>query len=905
MDIARGPGRRPDPDALLRRMELEAGTKKERGRLKIFFGYAAGVGKTYTMLNSAGEAKRAGLDVVAGYIEPHTRPETLALLEGLETLPPLNVQYKGITLREFDLDGALARRPRLILVDELAHTNAEVCRHHKRYQDIQELLKAGIDVYTTVNVQHIESLNDIIAAITGVIVRERVPDSVFDEADQVELVDIEPDDLILRLNQGKIYQERQAEKALKNFFIPENLIALREIALRRTADRVSRRAEEKAKVADKFKLAAEEHILICLSSSPSNAKVIRTAARMADAFHGAFTALYVEGGRDGFSEEAARLLKDNLRLAEQLGARVSTVYGEDAAAQIAEYAKVSGVTKIVIGRSNNKRRFWGSRKNLVERLTDLAPNLDFYIIPDNLRPYRRKKAPVTGRPLFSWPDTIRALAILVVTTLISLGFDLAGFSEANIITLYILGVLFISLATSGRVYGVLASLVSVFVFNFFFTEPLYTFQAVDSGYPVTFLVMFSASFITSTLTKQVKNQAHKEALKARRTEILLETSQKLQRAGGGEEILKETACQLRQLLDASIVCYPVSGQGLAEPLYLPKAGEEGLKERYTSRDEESVALWVLKNNKHAGATTNTLPGAKCLYLAIRDHDMVFAVIGAALERRDSLDAFERSLMAALLGECALAMEKERLGQAKRQIELKAQQEQLRANLLRTISHDLRTPLTSISGNAGVLMANSAVLDEQKKQSLYGDIFDDAQWLINLVENLLSVTRIENGSLALQKTPELLSEIIEDALEHVNRRKDEHRITVQLESDFLMAKMDSRLIIQVLINLINNAIAYTPAGSRIDLSAYAAGDMIRVEVADNGAGIPDAAKERIFDLFYTAENRRGDGKRGMGLGLALCRSIINAHGGEISVRDNQPRGAVFSFTLQAQEVDYHE
>ena len=905
MDIARGPGRRPDPDALLRQMELEAGTKKERGRLKIFFGYAAGVGKTYTMLNSAGEAKRAGLDVVAGYIEPHTRPETLALLEGLETLPPLNVQYKGITLRAFDLDGALARRPRLILVDELAHTNAEVCRHHKRYQDIQELLKAGIDVYTTVNVQHIESLNDIIAAITGVIVRERVPDSVFDEADQVELVDIEPDDLILRLNQGKIYQERQAEKALKNFFIPENLIALREIALRRTADRVSRRAEEKAKVADKFKLAAEEHILICLSSSPSNAKVIRTAARMADAFHGAFTALYVEGGRDGFSEEAARLLKDNLRLAEQLGARVSTVYGEDAAAQIAEYAKVSGVTKIVIGRSNNKRRFWGSRKNLVERLTDLAPNLDFYIIPDNLRPYRRKKAPVTGRPLFSWPDTIRALAILVVTTLISLGFDLAGFSEANIITLYILGVLFISLATSGRVYGVLASLVSVFVFNFFFTEPLYTFQAVDSGYPVTFLVMFSASFITSTLTKQVKNQAHKEALKARRTEILLETSQKLQRAGGGEEILKETACQLRQLLDASIVCYPVSGQGLAEPLYLPKAGEEGLKERYTSRDEESVALWVLKNNKHAGATTNTLPGAKCLYLAIRDHDTVFAVIGAALERRDSLDAFERSLMAALLGECALAMEKERLGQAKRQIELKAQQEQLRANLLRTISHDLRTPLTSISGNAGVLMANSAVLDEQKKQSLYGDIFDDAQWLINLVENLLSVTRIENGSLALQKTPELLSEIIEDALEHVNRRKDEHRITVQLESDFLMAKMDSRLIIQVLINLINNAIAYTPAGSRIDLSAYAAGDMIRVEVADNGAGIPDAAKERIFDLFYTAENRRGDGKRGMGLGLALCRSIINAHGGEISVRDNQPRGAVFSFTLQAQEVDYHE
>ena len=384
---------RPDPDVLLKRIEEEKNEDRRFGRLKIFFGYAAGVGKTYAMLEAAHAAKDAGIDVVAGYIEPHTRPETLALLEGLEQLPPLKVEYKGISQNEFDLDGALRRRPQLILVDELAHTNVEGSRHKKRYQDIEELLRAGIDVYTTVNVQHIESLNDIVASITGVIVKERVPDSVFDHADQVELVDIEPDDLIERINQGKVYRNAQAEKALKNFFVPENLISLREIALRRSADRVSRRAEESAKHSDGQKHATEEHILICLSSSPSNAKVIRTASRMADAFHGTFTALYVKTSNVAKGDgEGSNRFKENMRLAEQLGAKIVTVYGEDVALQIAEYARVSGVSKVVIGRSNNKKGLFRQNKNLVERLTSIAPNLDIYIIPDTLPPFAGKRA---------------------------------------------------------------------------------------------------------------------------------------------------------------------------------------------------------------------------------------------------------------------------------------------------------------------------------------------------------------------------------------------------------------------------------------------------------------------------------------------------------------------------------
>ena len=438
---------RPSPEALLRRADAEEGPKS--GKLKIFFGYAAGVGKTYAMLEAARQARKAGTDVVAGYVEPHTRPETMALLEGLEQLPPLELQYKGITLREFDLDGALARRPQLVLVDELAHQNAEGCRHRKRYQDIEELLRAGIDVYTTVNVQHLESLNDIVASITGVVVGERIPDRIFDSAAQVEVVDIEPDDLILRLEQGKVYREGQAQRALTNFFSRKNLAALREIALRRTADRLGRTAQTSG---EPTPAGAAEHILICLSSAPSNAKVIRTAARMAEAFHSGFTALFVETpGTRELAGDNRRRLRANLKLAEDLGARIATVYGADVAMQIAEYAKASGVSKIVIGRTNNRRGLLPTGKNLVDRLTQLAPNLDIYIIPDLQPAYVPPKRYAAGREALriSWLDLGKCLLSVVLATFVGLVFDAAGLREANIITVYILGVLFASVWAEG------------------------------------------------------------------------------------------------------------------------------------------------------------------------------------------------------------------------------------------------------------------------------------------------------------------------------------------------------------------------------------------------------------------------------------------------------------------------
>lgn len=895
---------RATPEDLLHQIKREE-KEENSGKLKIFFGYAAGVGKTYAMLEAAHAAAAQGVDVVAGYIEPHTRPQTMRLLDGLERLPTLEVPYKGITLHEFDLDAAITRRPQLVLVDELAHTNGEGCRHRKRYQDIEELLKAGIDVYTTVNVQHLESLNDIVASITGVVVRERIPDRVFDRADQVELVDIEPRELIDRLAEGKIYRPEQAEKALGHFFSLENLVALREIALRRTADRVNQWAAG-GKAAQENSYYTEEHILVCLSPSPSNQKIIRTAARMAAAFRGHFTALFVE--TPGFPNLDAKdrdRLRANLKLAEQLGATVETVYGEDIAFQIAEFARLSHVSKIVVGRSNTKRRFRFSRQPFSGRLAALSPNLDIYIIPDTAAaPYRPTARVGKSTAAFHGLDLLCSVLLLAAATAVGYAFKLLGFSEANIITVYLLSVLGTAVITSSRVYSAVASVVSVLVFNFFFTYPEFTLNAYDKGYPVTFVVMFLAAFLASSLAVKIKQQARQSAQTAYRTKLLFDTNRMLQEARGPQEIAAATANQLTRLLERSVVFYPAEESVLSDPVFYPGGTVADDKGLCLTDNERAVAQWVLKNNKHAGASTNTLHGAYCLYLAVRGAEGVYGVVGIALGK-DSLSTFENNLVLSMLGECALALERWVLGKKREEAALQAQNEKLRANLLRSISHDLRTPLTSISGNAGVLLNNGGALSREKRLALYRDIYDDSMWLINLVENLLSVTRIEDGTMNLHREAELVEEVVDEALRHLGRHSGEHHIRAEYREEFLMAKMDARLVIQVLVNLVDNAVKYTPAGSEIVISAMREGGHILVEVADNGPGIPDSAKERIFDMFYTVNTGASDSRRGLGLGLALCKSIVTAHGGTVTVRDNVPHGAVFGFTLPWEEVTLHE
>lgn len=891
---------RQNPDELLRAIHHDL-SDTLKGKLKIFFGYAAGVGKTYAMLEAAHQAKEQGIDVVAGYIEPHARPQTAALADGLEQLPVKQISHGGITLREFDLDAALSRKPQLILVDEFAHTNADGSRHAKRYQDVRELLSAGIDVYTTVNVQHIESLNDTVASITGILVRERIPDSLFDQADQVELVDIEPAELLMRMAGGNIYREEQAKRAAANFFTIENLTALREIALRRCADRVNL-LTERARIQSRSDYHTDEHILVCLSSSPSNAKIIRTAARMARAFKGSFTALFVETpDTAAMSEADKKRLRENIRLAGQLGAVIETTYGDDVPYQIAEFARLSGISKIVIGRNTATKKSIFSKPTLTERLIATAPNLDIHVIPDAAASeyHPTKKIIPKSIPI---RDIGKSILVLLATTLIGYVFYALGFTEANIIAVYIFGVLVTSIITTNWLCSLVTSVVSVLVFNFFFTIPRFTFHFNDPDYLVTFTIMFMIAFLTGSLAAKLKENARQSARSAFRTKILLETNQLLQKEADETAILQVTAGQLTKLLKRDIVIYPSDGKELQAPsIYQASDSKES---ELVTKNEKAVAQWVFKNNKHAGATTGTLSNARCLYLAIRSGSRVYGVVGIRMDEIP-LDSSQNSVVLSILGECALALENMKNAREKEETAVLAKNEQLRANLLRAISHDLRTPLTSISGSAGNLMANYQKMDDATRVQTFTDIYDDSMWLINLVENLLAVTRIEGGQVNLNRSVELMDEVAAEAMRHINRKSSEHTVRIRPSKGLLLANIDAKLIVQVIINLVDNAIKYTMAGSEIEIDMKKEGKWISVSVSDNGPGIPDEQKSRVFDMFYSGANKIADSRRSLGLGLSLCKSIVTAHGGQISVSDNLPSGTVFTFTLPSEEVKLHE
>lgn len=906
---------RTDPDRLLQAIGMGEGeaSASRRGQLKIFFGYAAGVGKTYAMLSAAQAAWRRGVDVVAGYVEPHDRPETRALLSGLEVVEPRLVRHGAMELSEFDLDATLARAPRLALVDELAHTNAPGSRHAKRYQDVEELLRAGIDVYTTVNVQHIESLNDMVASITGVVVRERIPDRVFDDADHVELVDIEPEDLLERLREGRVYHADQARRAQENFFTVENLTALREIALRRCADRTGRLAAA-ARVLNNRDYHTSEHILVCVSPSPANPRIVRTAARMARALSAQLTALFVETPlTQGMSDADRDRLRENMALAEQLGAAVETVYGDDVAFQIAEFARLSGVSEIVMGRSGDRRGLISvvlGRPSLTDRLIALAPNLDIHIIPDRELAVgsghpaaTRGRAPERDRNVLR--HVLVTCALIASSTGIGIIFHRLGFADSSIISLYILVTLLTAITTTGRICTLLSSVLSVVLYNYCFVAPLYSLQSFDKSYLVTFAIMFVTAFIASELTGRIAQNARQAAQTAYRTRVLLETNQLLQQKSGFADIAQVAMNQLTKLLSRDIVFYPVCGATLGEPLYAEVGGAHP-HGQIVNENERAVAVWTLTNNKRAGATTATLADARCLYLAVRTGEQVFGVVGIVMGPR-GLDAFENSIMLSIIGECALALAREKEARERQEAAIVARNEQLRANLLRSIGHDLRTPLTAISGSAAILRDAGGRLAPEKRAELAGNIHRDALWLIDMMENLLTVTRFEDGSISLNLTSELVDDVLAGAAAHLARQAAGHRIVIEPTDGLLFARMDAGLVMQLLVNLIGNAVKYTPEGSTVTVSARRVGDMVRISVADDGPGVPDADKERIFDRFRTgaAARRPADATRSFGLGLALCRSIAEAHGGTIEVHDNVPHGAVFTFTLPAEEVSAHE
>ena len=869
--------------------------EKRQGTLTIFASYFPGAGKSYAMLQAAKAAQAAGIDVVIGAAFSARWPETEALAEQFETVPGKPVVRDGQTGEDIDLDVCLKRLPQLILLDDLSHHNTGDVRHRKRYQDVEELLRAGVDVYTTLDVPHIESIQDTVASILHTSVPEHIPDRVFDRAAQVEFIDIEPERLQRRL------LEQKQDAVLSGCSLSQ-LSALRELALRRCADRAALYTQ-----ADRrgMEYRAREHILVCLSSAPSNERILRMAARMAGAFRCEFTALFVETKAAQWMSPADKeRLQANIRLAQQLGASVETVYGDDVADQIAEFSRLSGVTKIVLGRSGVPRP-WIRKATLTERLIELAPELDIHIIPDNgltnrMSPHHRD---ILHMPALSPLDLLKSALILALATLVGLLFYHWGLTDANIMTLYILGVMLVSVFTKSSICSLLASATSVLIFNFFFTEPRFSLHAYDPGYPVTFLVMFFASLLTGSLASRLKSHAKRSAQVAWRTKLLFETNQNLQKARTQEEILSVMAKQLLKIFQRDIVAYRVKGGELLEAeLFL--VDDTAPPEDYTAAKEREVAQWVLTNNQRAGAGTETLSEARCTYLAVRTGQQIYAVVGIAASDKP-LDAFEGSILLSVLGEGALALENQKNLEEKEAAAVLAKNEQLRANLLRAISHDLRTPLTSISGNASNLLSNGDLFDAKTKKQMYTDIYDDSMWLINLVENLLSVSRLEEGRMTLHISTELIDEIVAEALRHINRKSVEYRLNVQSSDEYLLVQVDAKLIIQVLINIVDNAIKYTPPGTEIDIGWHKQGDFVYVSVADHGPGISDQVKPHVFEMFYSASNPIADSRRSMGLGLALCKSIVNAHGGEITVTDQKPHGAVFTFSVPAGEVELHE
>lgn len=652
---------------------------------------------------------------------------------------------------------------------------------------------------------------------------------------------------------------------------------------------------------------SKDHILVCLSSSPSNERIVRMAGKMAQAFCGSLTALYVQTPGDTVMNTAdMSRLQANMRLAQQLGAEIVTTHGEDVPTQIAEYALLSDVTKIVIGRSGVQRPHFWSEPTLTERLIALAPDVDIYVIPDveAYKSYRRERL-ISIRPAFPTAlELLLTVGILVAATIIGWGFLRLGFANANIIMVYLLGVLLTSTFTSGYTCGVLSAFLSVILFNYFLTEPRLSLVAYGSKYPITFAVMFASALLTCTLATKLKAHAQLSARDAYRTKLLFDMNRQLQKAETPDEVYQMTATQIQKLMQRDVLVYSAQGDALLDGIVYPADGSSPHSVT-REKQEQDVIRWVWQNRKRAGATTETFAKAKRLYLAIRIGQQVYGVIGIPMEKQTPPDAFTSSILFSILGECALALESLHNAEEKEKAAVLAKNEQLRANLLRSISHDLRTPLTSISGNADTLLHSYGMLDEQTRKQVFTDIYDDAQWLTGLVENLLSITKITDGSVKLHLSDQVIDDIVSEALRHIDRRSAEHHITVDCGDEPLLVRVDAGLIMQVLINLVNNAVKYTPPGSNIRITAIQQEKAAEICVSDDGPGIPDERKELVFKMFFTGSNLIGDSRRSLGLGLTLCQAIIHAHHNEMTLKDNLPHGCIFSFTLPLSEVNLNE
>lgn len=895
---------RPDPDVLLARVEREQ-AKARRGRLKIFFGAAAGVGKTYAMLLAARERRTENLDVVVGLVETHGRHETQILLEGLEVIPTRQISYKGTTLQEFDIDAALKRCPAIILVDELAHTNAPGCRHPKRWQDIHELLEAGIDVYTALNVQHLESLNDDVGQISGIRVWETVPDTVFEDADEIELVDLPPDELLLRLKEGKVYLPQQVQHAIQNFFRKGNLIALRELALRQTASRVDAQMldyRENNAIRDVWQVG--ERILVCIGPNSLAERLVRAGKRLASGLRADWIVAYVE------TPELERLAAEKrdsvlriLRLAEQLGAKTITLSSPTMSEAIIRFARERNINKILIGKPS--RRGWRRwlLGSVVDELISHAHNINIYLLgsphlgdQDELENdsalFKKNALPgLTQRLPSKARKRYRGYAWAVATTLLSTSIAHAmhgRLEQANLVMVFLLGVVYVA-TRFGRGPSILASLLGVGIFDLMFVRPYYSFSVADSQYLVTLTAMLVIGIVISNLMANVRSQAKVAGHRERRASVLYDISKDLASSQTEEDVVRTAVKHLySEFSSRNVILFPDDNGRLIYPKH--HAMSQSLR-----NTDLSVAQWVFDHNEMAGQGTNTLPGSQAIYFPICNEDQVQGVLALLpVNLRRVFLPEQQRLLETFLRQIGQALARIRFAEQAKLSHLQIEAERLRNSLLSAISHDLRTPLATIIGSASTLAEDDGHLRQLDKQELSRAIVDEAERMSSLVNNILDMAKLEAGILELNKQWHPVEEIIGTVLTRMQKQLIGRRVKVKLPPGIPMVFVDAVMIEQVLINLLENAVRYTPAESDLEINAKLSEHTAEISVTDHGPGIQKGQEERLFQKFYQARHEAA--QSGVGLGLAICRAIVEVHGGRIYANNSTEGGAVFTFVL---------
>ena len=875
---------RPDPDALLKRVAADEARAK-RAKLKIFFGFAPGVGKTYAMLESAHRLKRAGVDVVIGCVETHGREETAELERGLEVLPLRVVSHRGARLEELDLEHALRRRPKILLLDELAHTNAPGSLHKKRHQDVLDLLAHGIDVHTTLNVQHVESLNDVVAQVTTVRVRETVPDAILDRADEIELVDIPPEELLRRLHDGKVYLSEQAKRAVDHFFKRGNLLALRELALRRTADRVDKEMlAYREENAIESTWAAGERILVCVSPSPASASVIRGARRMAAGLRAPWVAAYVEPAlTQPYSRLDRERLDANLRLAESLGGEVARLTGPHVSEALLDYARKQNVTRILIGKPTHPRIRDRLRGSLLDEVVRASGDIDVHVISGDAG----KAPPATPRPSGGPPDwagfALATAAVAAVTAICALGRE--WLSSADMIAVYLLAIVMVATRT-GRGPSLFAALLSVAAYDFFFVAPFLTFAVSDHSHVLTFVMMFGVGAVLSGLTQRIRQQEQNARNREARTASLYALSRDLGSAVDEVSAAWVLAKHTAELFSCGALVVLDRDRLAAEPTVT-------VGHAPYSTTEQAVVRWVFEHGRPAGLGTDTLEGARLACSPIRAGADVLGVLALAPADVTTIGLDARDFIETVARQGALALERSRSADEAKSAALRARAEEMRSSLLSAVSHDLRTPLAAITGAATTLRDDSASLPSSERTGLLESICEEAERLERLVGNLLDMTSLESGGVSLKREWIPLEEMIGSALTRLEKKLGTRLVHTAIADDVPLLHVEPVIFEQIFINLLENACKYTPRESPIDIDGRRENGNVVIEIADRGPGLPPGREAQIFERFVRGSHV---GIRGVGLGLAICKGIAEAHGGTIAAENREGGGAMFRVTI---------